>query len=754
MQPIAAIVSLITLQSATDPAGRAEAGPQTLVLPETRLAEWVAADPEAFWPYWAQGKGRAWTVTGLPGAMEEGLFGHDAAAGSTAWPFTLSVWVQDEATGRWIAAERRAPGEVAVDLRSGYLPIPRAQISGPALTLAVEYSVANAAAASFPDGVAVLRARVTNSSSASRRVRLVVAARPYLVDGRVGLVRDLRWERDVLWVNGSIPLAADRVPAEQVEGDLGCGGRDLSRLLLEGAAGAACEPASDLRAGAFVFPLTLGPRATESVAILAPLAPIDPDPTVVPEFRRLGTEELAARAAAHWRARLIDLPFQIADTLVDRALRASAAYALLGIDAGLPEAGAGDDGYAAASAPYLVAAFLRAGQTAAAAEVVRTIVPVGLGRAAPAAWDAPGRAIFALAEYARFTGDSALARRHWDAVRGAAERLRRARAPMAHDSMRGGPGFGIVPASVAPAHLSGGDGHHYWDAFWAIRGLRDAAALGRIAGRDGEARWMEEEAAALERAVRRSYRQVMLVTRIDWIPDGPEDVESASAARSTCAGLWPAAGLEPGDSIVRRSFDRYWERWLAPYGGAYLHRGRFWPVAFEIGLCEIWLDRPERAHAILGRHLARPTFPGTFAWAQQADTAGYRYAGGPLPDPWAAADYVNLVRAMLVYERGDTLVLGAGISPQWLREGPVEVRGAPTALGRVAYRVSAQDGGARVLWDVIDAGRAAAVRIAAPVGRVITEAKIDDVWTRRPDRARFLSLPPAPARVELTLAKP
>jgi hypothetical protein len=264
---------------------------------------------------------------------------------------------------------------------------------------------------------------------------------------------------------------------------------------------------------------------------------------------------------------------------------------------------------------------------------------------------------------------------------------------------------------------------------------------------------MAAEADALERAVRSSYRQVMLVTRIDWIPDGPEEVESASMALSTCAGLWPAAGLEPGDTIVRRSFDRYWERFLAPHDGAFLHGGVFHPRGLAIAGCELRLDRPERAHVILRWHLGHPTFPGTHAWAERVDTATLGYAGGAMPDPWAAAEVVSLVRSMLLYERGDTLVLGAGLPMEWLRAGAVELRGVPSAAGAVTVRATAAADGAGVVWEVLDAGRASTLVLTAPVGYVLREARVDDAWMRRLGNVRSVVVPADVRRVELRVAK-
>jgi hypothetical protein len=50
---------------------------------------------------------------------------------------------------------------------------------------------------------------------------------------------------------------------------------------------------------------------------------------------------------------------------------------------------------------------------------------------------------------------------------------------------------------------------------------------------------------------------------------------------------------------------------------------------------------------------------------------------------------VNLIRTIFVIEEGDTLVLGKGVPPEWLKPGyKFGVIDMPTDLGKVSYTLT------------------------------------------------------------------
>jgi hypothetical protein len=69
------------------------------------------------------------------------------------------------------------------------------------------------------------------------------------------------------------------------------------------------------------------------------------------------------------------------------------------------------------------------------------------------------------------------------------------------------------------------------------------------------------------------------------------------------------------------------------------------------------------------------------------------------PHGWFAAEYVSLLRNMLVRERPDGIALMSALSPAWLKPGKaVSVDGVPTTYGKVSFTLRPNDGGARLEW--------------------------------------------------------
>ena len=70
-----------------------------------------------------------------------------------------------------------------------------------------------------------------------------------------------------------------------------------------------------------------------------------------------------------------------------------------------------------------------------------------------------------------------------------------------------------------------------------------------------------------------------------------------------------------------------------------------------------------------------------------------------VPHGWWAAEYVTLLRNMLVREEGNGVVLMSALSPSWLKAGQVVgVSDAPTTFGTVAFTLATRGDGATLSW--------------------------------------------------------
>ena len=122
---------------------------------------------------------------------------------------------------------------------------------------------------------------------------------------------------------------------------------------------------------------------------------------------------------------------------------------------------------------------------------------------------------------------------------------------------------------------------------------------------------------------------------------------------------------------------------------------------------------------------------------------------GDMPHAWVASDYLSSVLDMFAYEReaDDALVLGGGLSEEWMAAG-VAVKNLSTAHGPLSYRLSpATDDGYVLELAGGVTPPAGGVRLAWPVPGPLPRATHEGhelAWV-----GRELILPPGPAEVRL-----
>jgi hypothetical protein len=421
--------------------------------------------------------------------------------------------------------------------------------------------------------------------------------------------------------------------------------------------------------------------------------PGDPFPAADLDVKARLAQETAAWGEATGQT-VLDLP----DALVEGGVPASIGYLLLALDPDGPHPGPlAHDAVWVRDAAYIGLALLQFGH----ADAVREYIPAVLGaqeadgRVPPIQgenipwdddeWDAQGQAIFLVTSYYRYTGDVDTLRQWYPSLRAAAHFITRLRASQADVP---GPARGLLPPSKSAEDIGPPDWHHYWDDFWAVAGLEEAAYAARQLGKTEDAVWMQTEADALREAILASVEAVM-GPEPAYIPGAVEGVEGSAMARGTVPALWPVEVLPRETPLLARSFDYYHQLWVAPHNGGFRHReGQFWTYGgLELAHAYLRLGRMDVLHQILGWTLTHQTLPGTFAWAEQVDPSNGGFSGGDMPHAWAAASYVTLVREMLISERGEALELFTGVPDWWLGAGQnLVLEDAPTHFGALTLR--------------------------------------------------------------------
>ncbi len=449
-----------------------------------------------------------------------------------------------------------------------------------------------------------------------------------------------------------------------------------------------------------LWDLTLAPGEEKIIDIATPLHAHDAQP--IPG----DVAQQRANAIAYWRKIVghVEIDIPAARDLIDTA-RANVAYNLLGRDGPAIRGGARNyrrswirDGSLASTM------LLRFGLGDEVRDYIRWFAPyqfadgkipccVDTRGADPVdEHDSHGEFIYLVAEHARLTGDFSLAREIWPHVEKAADHI---------DALRqqaSGEFKGLLPPSISHEGYSAKPMHSYWDDFFGLRGLKDAAWLAeQLGNREAAARFAKSR-DEFSRDFHASILRAIETHHIDYIP-GAADLGDFDPT-STTIGIEPGGDLAnlPHD-IVLHEFDRAWNESLARMEGRRPWKD-YTPYELRQVGTFVHLGWRERAQRLLAFFLddRRPA-----GWKQWAEVAAQDYRSptylGDIPHLWVGSDFARSLIDMLVYEResDDALVLGAGIPSSWLDRG-VRVRGLRTIYGPLNF--SARRDGKRIVVNI------------------------------------------------------
>jgi len=166
---------------------------------------------------------------------------------------------------------------------------------------------------------------------------------------------------------------------------------------------------------------------------------------------------------------------------------------------------------------------------------------------------------------------------------------------------------------------------------------------------------------------------------------------AATAVDALAHAIYPAEVFAPDDRIVT-DLCALLEATEDEQG---VRQGSDWPDAATAraagAYAHVWLycGRPDRAiddlYALANHAAATGTWRET--WPGDPSAEGPNH--GSLPSSPPSAEFVRLVRNLLIFERGDELDLLGGVPPGWLLPGTeIVVDRTPTRFGRVSLRVA------------------------------------------------------------------
>jgi len=638
----------------------------------------AAAEPRGWHPRWLHREQSEWTPVGSAHGTECALMNGDGMLEPRPGSFSIEPMVRVE--GRlftWADVRRRC------ELAQGWMPVPTIVWESEGWRLSIT-------AEAQQGGALSLRYRFDNLADTQLAVQLFVLVRPFQVTppwqsfrnlGGVSRVHEISWAGGVLAIDRSLKLEPAQPP--DAAGALSFEDGPIAAALEAGAV-----PGSSAQRDPFGF-------AAGALAYgLAPLARESCERTVY--CLDADAVHPAAQRPFDWAARMPVGQWSAGGSSLEAIRAAVTATAHVLVTRSGPALQPGPRRYTRSwirDGTMMSAALLRMGYIEEVAEFIRWyapnqradgFVPCCVDRAG-VDWlvehDSHGQLIALIADHHRFAADRRALEEWWSYVERAAGYIE---AQLGED--------GLLPVSVSHEGYLAQPVHSYWDDFWALRGIRDAAHLARVLGKHASAERWDALAARLEASICASIEKTRAARTLDFIPGSVEWADFDPTATANAIYLFDIpARLDR--AAVERTFDKYLEDWHARRSGA-LEWSNYTPYEIRIIGALVRLGRRAAALELLEFFLADRRPPPWNQWPEIAwrDRAAPAHLGD-LPHTWIAAEYVLALRSLFAYEReaDATLVLAAGLAPEWLDGPGVRVTGMKTLYGDLSYSLRRED---------------------------------------------------------------
>jgi hypothetical protein len=265
--------------------------------------------------------------------------------------------------------------------------------------------------------------------------------------------------------------------------------------------------------------------------------------------------------------------------------------------------------------------------------------------------------------------------------------------------------YGLMPPGFGDGGL-GGIHREYTNVYWTLAGLHAAIEMAEKLNRKTLSKWQAEY---------RDYWQVFDKARNrDKLTDsfgnvyvpvtmkGEQRQLPQRGAWAFLQSIFPGRIFEPDDKLMLGTLsmlDSNQQEGLI-YGTGWLPDGIWNYAASFYGHAHIWLDHAKKAAATLyafGNH-ACPLL----CWREEQNPQGQKeHQVGDMPHNWASAEFIRMVRHLLILERGDELHLLHGLPHVWTRPGnKTKMLEIPTSFGPLSLMLEMDGKGDSVAIEI------------------------------------------------------
>jgi hypothetical protein len=300
-------------------------------------------------------------------------------------------------------------------------------------------------------------------------------------------------------------------------------------------------------------------------------------------------------------------------------------------------------------------------------------------------WDSNGQAIWAIKRFIDSTSGNA--KKEWaTSIYKAAKWIEHKRITSDKDPLH----KGLLPAGFSAEHFGPSD-FYYWDDFWAVTGLRDAAALARVQDPNMENDF-QYQADDLLNVINRSVADAQERLHHPGIPPSPSRRMDAGAIGCLVAS-YPLQIYGPQDERILQTTKFLMDKHFIQ--GAFYHElshsGINIYLSLHIAQVLLRAGNPKFFDIVKAvADLATPT-------GQWPEAIHPRTKGGCMGDGqhiWASAEWVMMIRNMFVREEqaDRMIILCSGIPQEWLKAGETLFLGPThTLYGEIAVTINVEE---------------------------------------------------------------
>ena len=307
-----------------------------------------------------------------------------------------------------------------------------------------------------------------------------------------------------------------------------------------------------------------------------------------------------------------------------------------------------------------------------------------------------GLRLWMIRRHVQLTGDDAWLERMWPRVQREVQQIMAYRKMTRDDPQQAN--FGLMPIGFGDGGL-GGSHREYTNVYWTLAGLKAAIAMARGLRRAGPCGLAGRVRRLLE-SVRPARNRDKLVdaagnTYVPVTMQGEQPQLPQRGAWAFLQSIYPGQIFPPDDALMNGTLamlDANQREGLI-FGTGWIADGIWNYAASFYAHAHLWLGHGPKAAATLyafGNH-ACPLL----CWReeQRAVDDPPHYVGD-MPHNWASAEFIRLVRHLLVLERGDELHLLEGLPRAWTQPGhEIQLQQVATAFGPLSLTVAvAADG--------------------------------------------------------------